>query len=83
MFGYYEWVTFPRTDVWSALESPERLADMARQRNQADRDLLTDRRGLAPQTLARPSRFRDGAHHLDELTIHDLGTRDRTGPPSL
>jgi hypothetical protein len=50
MLGYYEWITTPQKDIWSALESPERLADIARRRNQVERDLMTDRRGLAPQT---------------------------------
>lgn len=34
--------------------------------------------GLAPQTLPGPSRFRDGARHLDEFVIHDPDAGSRT-----
>lgn len=58
MFGHYEWTTLPQRDLWSALESPERLADRARQRGQVEREWMTDRRGLAPQAdLSAPAAF--------------------------
>lgn len=58
MFGSCEWTTMPVSCTWSRLESPERLAELARQRTQPERDLWTDHRGLAPPLVARSDRVR-------------------------
>lgn len=53
MFGYCEWTTMPMSCVWSSLESPERLAELARRHTQPERDLWADRGRSASSSAVR------------------------------